>query len=91
MLIETPAADVIRRLNRRGLVSHTVSNHDRRAKLAQITAEGKRVVEGVYPLMWQAQKRFIDPLTAEEAAQLHHLLEKMLLANNDAGRAELQP
>ncbi len=84
-------ADVIRRLNRRGLVSHTININDRRAKLAQITEEGKRVVEGVYPLMWRAQERFIDPLTPEEADQLQYLLKKMLLANNDAGRTELQP
>lgn len=84
-------ADVIRRLNRRGYLTHTVNDNDRRAKLAQITEAGKRVVEQVYPLMWKAQERFVDPLTEEEAQQFQHLLQKILLANNDAGRAELQP
>ena len=84
-------ADVIRRLSRRGLVSSTTNDKDRRAKLTQITEEGKRVVEQVYPLMWRAQERFVEPLTSEEADQLQHLLQKMLLANNSEGRTELQP
>ncbi len=85
------AADVVRRLNRRGLVSHTKSKNDRRAKLAQITEEGKRVVERVYPHMRRAQERFVEPLTPEENDQFNYLIEKLLLANNDAGRTELQP
>ena len=85
------AADVVRRLNRRGLVSHKKNKKDRRAKLARITEEGKRIVELVYPHMIRSQKRFMEPLTQEEAAQFNYLLEKLLLANNDAGRTELQP
>lgn len=85
------AADVIRRLSRRGLVSQMTNENDRRAKIAQITEEGKRIVERVHPLMTRSQERFVEPLTQTEVAQLHHLLEKLLVANNDAGRTELQP
>ncbi len=84
-------ADVVRRLSRRGLVNHTKNENDRRAKLAQITEEGKRIVEQVYPHMRRAQERFVEPLTPEETDQFNCLIEKLLLANNDAGRTELQP
>lgn len=85
------AADVIRRLSRRGLVSQMTNENDRRAKIAQITAEGKRIVEQVHPLMTRSQERFVEPFSPEEATQLHELLEKLLLSINSVGRTELQP
>lgn len=84
-------ADVIHRLERRGLITRPVSTTDKRAKLAQITESGKKFVDAVQPNMIKAQKRLVGPLSDREYATLMKLLDKLLSANNDASRAPLHP
>jgi len=81
------AADVIRRLEQRGLLLRPTGTEDRRTKLAQITEEGMRMVDAVFPLMVRAQQRFVEPLDEAEYAEFLRLMAKLVVENNEAGRA----
>lgn len=80
------AADVIRRLESRGLVQRPTSTKDRRAKLARITQEGRALVDAVFPAMAEAQRRFVEPLTDGEYSRLMDLMEKLVVEKNDESR-----
>ncbi len=83
-------ADVIRRLQRRGLLLRPPSLTDKRTKLAQLTEKGQEFVEAVQPAMIRAQRRFTKSLTRDEQDQLMDLLRKLTRATNDAGRAPMR-
>lgn len=85
----TSGADVIRRLNRRGLVTLAPSKVDRRANLVQITPAGREFAERLKPMVVQSQDRLMAPLTAKEQASFYRLVDKLLAANNDSGRAPM--
>jgi DNA-binding MarR family transcriptional regulator len=85
----TSGADVIRRLERRGLLARQSSKFDRRAKLVKITDEGKAFIKRVRPHMARAQDRLVAPLTDDEREELFRLINKMVDANNDASRAPM--
>jgi len=80
------AADVIRRLEARGLIERPVSG----AKLAKITKEGRAFVKQVQPAMVDAQRRFTEPLNREENELLMGLLRKLINENNDVSRAPMR-
>lgn len=84
------AADVIRRLERRGLIERVASPTDRRAKVSRITDEGRRFVEAAHGAMERAQNRLISSLPQQDADRLMELLRKLMVDNNDAGRAPLR-
>ena len=81
------AADVIRRLERRGLVQRLPSPEDRRSRLAVISEAGKKFVEGAHDAMDRAQKRLTGELSHQETEQLMSLLRKIMTDRNLAGRA----
>ncbi len=85
----TSGADVIRRLERRGLLTRQSSKFDRRAKLVKITEEGKAFIKRVRPRMARAQDRLVAPLTDDEREEFFRLVNKMVDANNDASRAPM--
>lgn len=84
------AADVLRRLERRGFVDRVPSETDRRAKLTRITEAGRIFVEEAHTAMEAAQDRFTGSLSARDRDRLMDLLQKVMLDNNDAGRAPLK-
>ncbi|MDP6029779.1 MAG: MarR family transcriptional regulator [Arenicellales bacterium] len=83
-------ADVIRRLEHRGLLDRPANISDKRPKLARITDEGREFVDAVQPAMIKAQRRLVSPLSAEEYETLMKLMDKLLLENNEASRAPLR-
>jgi DNA-binding MarR family transcriptional regulator len=83
-------ADVIRRLEQRGMIERPVSVSDKRAKLARITNDGHEFVDAVQPAMIKAQRRLVSPLSVEEYKTLMKLMDKLLLENNEASRAPLR-
>ncbi|MDA0998482.1 MAG: MarR family transcriptional regulator [Proteobacteria bacterium] len=83
------AADVLRRLDRRGFVERVASDRDRRAKLNRITDAGRRFVEDAHEAMEAAQDRFTGALSARDRARLMELLQRVMMDINDAGRAPL--
>ncbi|MCR8726488.1 MarR family winged helix-turn-helix transcriptional regulator [Frigidibacter sp. ROC022] len=85
----TSGADVIRRLERRGLVQRESSVLDRRAKLVRITEQGKEFVARVRPMMARAQERLLSPLTDDERAEFYRLINRLVDANNDSSRAPM--
>jgi len=84
------AADVLRRLERRGFVERVASDTDRRAKLNRITDAGRAFVEDAHGAMERAQTRFTHSLNARDRDRLMDLLQKVMLDNNDSGRARLK-
>lgn len=84
------AADVLRRLERRGFVDRVQSETDRRAKLTRITEAGRTFVEEAHTAMEAAQDRFTGSLSARDRERLMALLQRVMLDNNDAGRAPLK-
>ena len=84
------AADVLRRLERRGFVQRISSETDRRAKLTRISALGRNFVENAHGAMERAQERFTGGLKDRDRARLLDLLQKLMLENNETGRAALK-
>ena len=82
-------ADVIRRLERRGLLTRPPSVNDKRAKLARLTPEGRALVDAVHPAMVDAQHRLVEPLTPSEQRRLMELMRKLVEANDTESRAPM--
>ncbi len=80
-------ADVIKRLQRRRLLTRVASDTDRRAKLVQITPEGRAVVGRMHSAMERAQDRLIRPLAPAEQTEFTRLMQKLVEANDFASRA----
>lgn len=86
----TNAADVIRRLERRGHVERIANPSDRRMRLARITPEGRRFVEGAHDAMERAQQRLTGGLSNAETARLMSLMRK-LMAGSGSGSGTGRP
>ncbi len=86
----TTIGGVVDRLEQKGLVSRRVSNEDRRARVLEITASGKRTLAGIEPAVAAAQKAMLRGLDASESAQLLRLLRKAIDASNDLSRAPMR-
>lgn len=84
------AADVLRRLERRGFVERIPSETDRRAMLNAISETGRRFVEDAHGAMERAQDRFTGSLSKRDRERLTDLLQRVMLDNNDSGRARLR-
>lgn len=85
----TNIADVVARLEARGLIKRAVNPDDRRMKLVSITAKGSGFVEKHMEGMMIAQERFLEPLSLGEKNILMTLLKKVFSKNNKAGRAQM--
>lgn len=85
----TNVADVLRRLEQRGLVQRTPSAVDRRMVLARLTRDGERLVESMHPAMARAQERLMRVLDEGEREAFLATLMRLLEANNQHGRAPL--
>jgi len=84
------AADVLRRLERRGFVERIASRTDKRAKLNRITSAGRSFVEDAHVAMERAQDRFTGSLNKRDRERFIDLLQKVMVDNNDSGRAPLK-
>jgi DNA-binding MarR family transcriptional regulator len=69
---------VIDRLEHKGLVRRVVSAQDRRARLLQLTAEGRRLQQSVRPLVENLQAEILAPLSPAECAAFGALARKAL-------------
>ncbi len=86
----TTMADVLRRLEERGLVKRKPSPHDGRLKIASITARGRKTMDEMYGAMRASQVKFLDPLNAEEQAIFIRLMMQLVEGNNQYGRTALK-
>jgi DNA-binding MarR family transcriptional regulator len=85
----TNVADVLRRLERRGLISRVPSRRDRRMVLARLTEEGERLVEAMHPAMAHAQDKLLDVLNRRDRDLFVLTLMRLVESNNRRGRAPL--
>lgn len=84
-------ADVLTRLENRGLVIRTVSTQDNRRKLCAPTEQGLAFVRKHYKNMQRAQDRLLRPLEPAERAEFMRLFRYVVEASNNLGRAPLRP
>ncbi len=83
-------ADVVARLEGRGLVIRRANPSDRRTRLVSITDDGREFRAHVQKCMEIAQERFLAPLDDEKREAFMLLLRELIEANNDTGRAPLR-
>lgn len=83
----TNVADVLARLDQRGLVKREASALDRRQRIARLTDEGDRITREMEHASLTAQAKFMEPLTIEKQNQLMALMTEMVQANNEYSRA----
>lgn len=87
----TNVADVLRRLEQRGLLTRRKGEVDRRAVLARLTPAGEKVTREMFKAMQRAQARLLEPLPPKERAALMAGLLRLVDANNHLGRTVFQP
>ncbi|WP_299452406.1 MarR family transcriptional regulator [uncultured Pigmentiphaga sp.] len=86
----TTMADVLHRLEDRGLVKRKPSPTDGRIKIASITPRGLKVTEDMYEAMREAQIRFLSPLTPQDRATFVRMMLQLVEGNNQYGRTLLK-
>ena len=74
------------RLEKKGLLIRTAANEDRRAKLLQLTPEGRRVVEDAFSRHAAALDSAMTVLNHSEKQELHSLLKKLGLFASESER-----
>ena len=83
-------ANVVSRLDARGLVRRTQSRTDRRLKLVALTAKGKALLRQVDAPALRAHARTLKPLPPRRRAQFLAELRRLVEAGNEYGRAPLR-
>ena len=86
----TNVADVLRRLEFRGLVVRRTSKRDRRVKQASLSKKGAALVKSMERVARRAHERTIAPLPPGLKAAFVTALHVLVDANNDLGRAPLR-
>jgi len=86
----TTMADVLRRLEERGLVKREPSPADGRQKIANISSKGKRVMDEMYDAMREAQVQFLAPLEPKERSEFVRMMMRLVEGNNQYGRTLLK-
>lgn len=83
-------ANVVARLESRGLLRRTTTKTDRRLKRVVLTAKGKRLLVQMTQAAQRAHARTVDVLSPAERAAFLHFLARLVDAGNDFGRAPLR-
>ena len=71
---------VVDNLERAGLVRRAADDGDRRVRLVQLTTEGRRLIERVFPLHAARVTELMGALTRDEQRELGRLCRKLGLA-----------
>lgn len=83
--------DVVRRLEKRGLIKRTSGAADRRTKSLHITAAGARMIREIEPAVETTQRLILAPLAANERSAFMQMLKHLVHLNNEHSRAPLRP
>lgn len=86
----TNVADVLIRLEARGLLRREPDAADRRAKLASLTPKGRQLTAQMFASMQRAQDRLLAPLSQKERDSFMATLVRLIEANNAYGRTMLR-
>lgn len=73
-------SEVVRTLEKKGLVTREVHPRDPRAKVVMLTAEGQQIVQKAVPLVEAADEQFFKEL-GEQASTFVHLMQHLLRVN----------
>jgi len=87
----TTITGVVDRLVQKGLLVRQANSRDRRARVLQITDQGRGILGEIEPAVEAAQRIMLRGLTEDEAEQFMRLLRKVIDAGNDLSRAPLRP
>jgi DNA-binding MarR family transcriptional regulator len=80
---KTSGSEVIRRLNKRGLIVEFADKNDKRSIRVSITKSGREEVIRILPLMSKVTKIVVGNLSNEEINTLSYLLKKLDYFHND--------
>ncbi len=83
-------ANVVARLETKGLLKRAPSPTDKRLKLVSLTARGSALLEKMRMAAQRAHERTVAALPPGERAQFMKLLIQLVDAQNDYGRAPLR-
>jgi DNA-binding MarR family transcriptional regulator len=83
-------ANVVARLEKRGLVGRRSNATDRRVKQVELTAAGRRLVTRIDPHARRAHARTMETLPPAERARFVAALRRLVDAGNAHGRAPLR-
>lgn len=89
-LDRTTTADVVKRLEERGILERRPNPSDRRTRHVQLTEEGQARVAELHVNMSRAQERLLEPLRPAEKAILMDLMRRLVEANNQYSRTILR-
>lgn len=78
---------VIDRLEIRELIERRVSPDDKRVRLLNVTAAGKKLLQGVMPAMLRAQDRILAPLPKADRTKFMSMVRRIVDENNAWSRA----
>lgn len=84
-LERTTVAEVLTRLEARGLITRRVSPEDGRVRLVKLARKGKLLVTKMAPAVQRAHDRTLEALAPEGRDALMLQLIRLVEANNDAG------
>jgi DNA-binding MarR family transcriptional regulator len=83
-------ANVVARLESKGLVCRSLLSADKRVKLVALSPKGSALLEKMLAAVQRAHERTIEALSGEDQNLLMELLSKLVDAQNDCGRAPLR-
>jgi Transcriptional regulators len=89
-LERTTVAEVLTRLEARGLVTRRPDPEDRRVRLVKLTRAGRTLVKKMAPAAQRAHDRTLEPLPQAERDVLMLQLIRLVEANNDAGAVQFR-
>lgn len=89
-LERTSVAEVVPRLQARGLVQRLKDSRDGRVKLVRLTAKGRMLLKKIAPAAQRAHDRTIEKLNMAERELFVLQMVRLVEANNEVGAAPLR-
>ena len=86
-LERTSVAEVIARLEKKGLLLRKQSTTDRRVKLVKLSRKGQHLLKRLEENVQKAHERTVEAIPEEEKALFMLQLIRLVEANNDVGSA----
>jgi DNA-binding MarR family transcriptional regulator len=87
-LDRTTTADVLKRLEEKGLIERRVNPDDRRSRLSVITKSGLQTMNDLYQGMHSAQQRLLAPLSEMNRIAFLKLLSVLIEAHENVDQEE---
>jgi DNA-binding MarR family transcriptional regulator len=84
-LDKTTMTSLLDRMEARGLITRSTDSHDRRARIPELTDEGRRVQAEVTSARDRVEAGLLGGFTVDEQAQLRGLLTRLTVAPADHG------